>query len=108
VISLQKAGAFLAEALCDLRPDGGAGKPSFARISLAVLLAFALGWVTALTIWHQALPDISGVVGFVSAWGGLVYMPSKFVSAWQNRGTGKDWPRGGPGPPRPDIEGDRR
>jgi len=92
VISLQKAGAFLAEALCDLRPDGGAGKPSFARISLAVLLAFALGWVTALTIWHQALPDISGVVGFVSAWGGLVYMPSKFVSAWQNRGTGANAP----------------
>ena len=88
---LQKTGAFLAEALCDLRPDGGAGKPSFARVSLAVLLAFALGWVTALTIWHRSLPDMSGVVGFVSAWGGLVYMPSKVVSAWQNRGGNGDW-----------------
>lgn len=82
-----RVGAFLADALCDLKPDGTAGKASFARISLAVLLAFALGWVTALTIWHRALPDLTGVVGFVSAWGGLVYMPSKFVSAWQNRGV---------------------
>ena len=88
---LQKSATFLADALCDLRPDGTPGKPSFARISLAVLLAFALGWVTALTIWHRKLPDMTGVVGFVSAWGGLVYMPSKFVSAWQNRGTAADW-----------------
>lgn len=78
---------FLADALCDLRPDGTAGKASFARISLAMLLAFVLGWVTALTIWHRELPDLSGVIGFVSAWGGLVYTPSKFVSAWQNRGV---------------------
>jgi hypothetical protein len=84
--ALQKAGAFVVDALCDLKPDGTAGKASFARISLALLLAFVLGWVTALTIWHRALPDMSGVIGFVSAWGGLVYMPSKFVSAWQNRG----------------------
>ena len=88
---LQRIARFLADALCDLRPDGTPGKPSFARISLAVLLAFALGWVTALTIWHQKLPDLTGVVGFVSAWGGLVYMPSKFVSAWQNRGAAGDW-----------------
>jgi hypothetical protein len=87
--------AFLADALCDLKPDGTAGKASFARISLAMLLAFVLGWVTALTIWHRALPDLSGVIGFVSAWGGLVYMPSKFVSAWQNRGM-----NGGDGPGR--------
>jgi hypothetical protein len=86
-----RAAAFLADAFCDLKPDGTAGKASFARISLAVLLAFVLGWVTALTIWRRALPDLSGVVGFVSAWGGLVYMPSKFVSAWQNRGvSGED------------------
>jgi len=91
---LARVAAFLADALCDLRPDGAAGKASFARISLAVLLAFVLGWVTALTIWHRALPDLSGVVGFVSAWGGLVYMPSKFVSAWQNRGAGGDGGRG--------------
>jgi hypothetical protein len=83
---LARIAAFLSDALCDLKPDGSAGKASFARISLAVLLAFVLGWVTALTIWHRALPDLSGVIGFVSAWGGLVYMPSKFVSAWQNRG----------------------
>jgi hypothetical protein len=91
---LGRVAAFLGDALCDLKPDGTAGKASFARISLAVLLAFVLGWVTALTIWHRALPDLSGVVGFVSAWGGLVYMPSKFVSAWQNRGLNGEDERG--------------
>lgn len=91
-----KAAAFFADALSDLKPDGTAGKASFARISLALLLAFCLGWVTALTIWHRALPELSGVIGFVSAWGGLVYMPSKFVSAWQNRGAnGPDPGQGG-------------
>lgn len=94
--------SFFTDAVCDLKPDGTAGKPSFARISLAVLLGFCLGWVTALTIWHRALPDLTGVVGFVSAWGGLVYMPSKFVTAWQNRDTAPGRHRDG------EPDGDRR
>jgi hypothetical protein len=84
---------FLAGALCDLRPDGTAGKPSFARTSLAILLAFALGWITALTVWHRALPELSGVIGFVSAWGGLVYAPGKFAAAWQAKSAAA--PQGG-------------
>jgi len=94
---LARATGFLADALCDLKRDGTAGKASFARISLAVMLAFVLGWVTALTVWNRALPDLSGVIGFVSAWGGLVYTPSKLVSAWQNRAISgnREHPEGG-------------
>ncbi len=50
------------------------GTPSFARVGTAVLLAFALGWVTAIVKWQHALPEFGGLGLFVT----LLYGTNKF------------------------------
>lgn len=84
----------LGQIFCEVNSDGSAGKPSFARVSLAVVLAFCLGWVTEILVhtkWQQ-MPDMAGVIGFASAWGGLIYGASKGFSVFDKRGNGQEKP----------------
>ncbi|MGA9042309.1 MAG: hypothetical protein WB421_17380 [Terriglobales bacterium] len=50
------------------------GTPSFARIGTAVLVAFAVGWVTAIVKWSHALPEFGGLSLFVT----VLYGANKF------------------------------
>lgn len=41
------------------------GSPSFSRIATAVIVAFALGWVTHLVMHNNSLPDFAGLALFI-------------------------------------------
>lgn len=57
------------------------GTPSFSRVATGLLLAFALGWVTALVAKHWALPDFGGLIAFV----GVLYGINKAGAAITSR-----------------------
>ena len=62
------------------------GTPSFSRVATAVIVAFAMGWVTALVRSNHQLPDFGGLVLFI----GALYGVNKFSGAvgWKNGGEG--------------------
>jgi hypothetical protein len=62
-------------------PDG---TPSFSRVATAVLVAFAMGWVTALVRMNHQLPDFGGLVLLI----GALYGVNKVASAWGQREQG--------------------
>jgi ABC-type uncharacterized transport system permease subunit len=43
------------------------GTPSFSRVATAVIVAFAVGWVTALVRLNHQLPDFGGLVLLIGA-----------------------------------------
>ena len=43
------------------------GTPSFSRVATAVIVAFAVGWVTALVRTNHQLPDFGGLVLLIGA-----------------------------------------
>jgi hypothetical protein len=45
-------------------PDG---TPSFSRVATSVIVAFAVGWVTALVRMNHQLPDFGGLVLLIGA-----------------------------------------
>jgi hypothetical protein len=51
-------------AWCFSDPDG---TPSSARVITALVVLFALGWVTFLVRKHGVLPEFAGLTAFVSA-----------------------------------------
>jgi hypothetical protein len=53
------------------------GTPSFSRIATAVLVAFAIGWVTALILRNHAMPDVSGLALLI----GTLYGVNKISNA---------------------------
>ena len=62
-------------------PDG---TPSFSRVATAVIVGFAVGWVTALVRANHQLPDFGGLVLLI----GALYGVNKF--------SGSIGPRPGP------------
>jgi hypothetical protein len=68
------------------------GTPSFSRVATAVIVAFAMGWVTALVRANHQLPDFGGLVLLI----GALYGVNRFSSAVAGRATGdrfEDRPR---------------
>ena len=59
-------------------PDG---TPSFSRVATAVIVGFAVGWVTALVRTNHQLPDFGGLVLLI----GALYGVNKFAGAVGNR-----------------------
>lgn len=55
------------------------GTPSFARVSTAVLLGFACGWVTAIVRASHALPEFGGLALFITC----LYGANKFSTAFK-------------------------
>jgi ABC-type uncharacterized transport system permease subunit len=45
-------------------PDG---TPSFSRVATAMIVGFAMGWVTALVRMNHQLPDFGGLVLLIGA-----------------------------------------
>lgn len=43
------------------------GTPSFSRVATGLIVAFSLGWVTALVRTNHSLPDFGGLVLFIGA-----------------------------------------
>jgi len=43
------------------------GTPSFSRVATAVIVAFSMGWVTALVRVNHQLPDFGGLVLLIGA-----------------------------------------
>jgi len=62
------------------------GTPSFSRVSTAVIVAFAMGWVTALVRANHQLPEFGGLVLLI----GTLYGVNKVSGAvgWKNGGEG--------------------
>ena len=61
------------------------GTPSFARVATAVVVAFAVGWTTALVKLNHALPDFAGLSCFL----GTLYGVNKISGALgRDRGQG--------------------
>ncbi len=67
-------------------PDG---TPSFSRVSTAVVVAFACGWVTALVHHNHVLPALIELGGFV----GVLYGANQIRAGWGKNGP----PTGPPG-----------
>jgi len=65
-------------------PDG---TPSFSRVATAVIVAFSMGWVTALVRLNHQLPDFGGLVLLI----GTLYGVNKFSGALSAR-QGSDHP----------------
>lgn len=59
-------------------PDG---TPSFSRVGTAVLIGFAMGWVTSIVTKTHALPDFAGLSLFIS----VLYGANKFSTALTRR-----------------------
>jgi len=57
------------------------GTPSFSRVSTAVIVAFAMGWVTALVRINHQLPDFGGLVLLI----GTLYGVNKAAGAVAGR-----------------------
>jgi hypothetical protein len=55
-------------------PDGA---PSFSRVATAVIVAFAVGWVTALVRMNHQLPDFGGLALLI----GTLYGVNKVAGA---------------------------
>lgn len=53
------------------------GTPSFSRVATAVIVGFAMGWVTALVRVNHQLPDFGGLVLLI----GSLYGVNKFSTA---------------------------
>lgn len=66
------------------------GTPSASRVFTAVILAFELGWVTAILVTHIShhiepiLPDLGGLAAYV----GALYGINKISGAFQSRNGG--------------------
>jgi len=60
------------------------GTPSFSRVATAVIVAFAMGWITALVHANHQLPDFGGLVLLI----GALYGVNKFSGALGNRAGG--------------------
>lgn len=61
------------------------GAPSFSRVATAVVVAFAVGWTTALVRLNHALPDFAGLSCFI----GTLYGVNKISGAiGRDRGQG--------------------
>ena len=54
------------------------GTPSFSRLATAVVVAFAVGWTTALVKQNHALPDFAGLSCFI----GTLYGVNKISGAF--------------------------
>jgi hypothetical protein len=54
------------------------GVPSFSRVATAVVVAFAVGWTTALVRLNHALPDFAGLSCFI----GTLYGVNKISNAF--------------------------
>jgi hypothetical protein len=59
------------------------GTPSFSRVATAVIVAFAMGWITALVRANHQLPDFGGLVLLI----GALYGVNKFAGAVGSRGS---------------------
>ena len=70
-------------------PDG---TPSFSRVATAVIVAFAMGWVTTLVRLNHQLPDFGGLVLLIGALYG-VNKVSAAVSARTAADRSDDRPR---------------
>ncbi len=57
------------------------GTPSFSRVATAVIVAFAMGWVTALVRANHQLPEFGGLVLLI----GTLYGVNKVSGAIGNR-----------------------
>jgi hypothetical protein len=62
------------------------GTPSFSRVATAVIVAFAMGWVTALVRMNHQLPDFGGLVPLI----GTLYGVNKVAGAVASRSAGPD------------------
>jgi len=60
------------------------GTPSFSRVATAVIVGFAMGWVSALVRMNHQLPDFGGLVLLIST----LYGVNKFSGAIGSRGFG--------------------
>jgi len=60
------------------------GTPSFSRVATAVIVAFSMGWVTALVRVNHQLPDFGGLVLLI----GTLYGVNKFSGAFGSRNFG--------------------
>ncbi|HET9402518.1 MAG TPA: hypothetical protein VFO34_16355, partial [Candidatus Acidoferrales bacterium] len=59
--------------------------PSFSRLATAVVVAFAVGWTTALVKQNHSLPDFAGLSCFI----GTLYGVNKISSAFgRDRNSG--------------------
>ena len=57
------------------------GAPSFSRVATGLIVAFAMGWVTALVRTNHQLPDFGGLVLLI----GALYGVNKFSGAIGSR-----------------------
>lgn len=60
------------------------GTPSFSRVGTGVIVAFAMGWVTALVRMNHQLPDFGGLVLLI----GTLYGVNKVSAAVSARNAG--------------------
>lgn len=60
------------------------GTPSFSRVATAVIVGFAMGWITSLVRMNHQLPDFGGLVLLI----GTLYGVNKFSGALGSRQGG--------------------
>lgn len=61
------------------------GTPSFSRVATAVIVGFAMGWITALVRVNHQLPDFGGLVLLI----GTLYGVNKVSAAVAMRNGGE-------------------
>jgi hypothetical protein len=62
------------------------GTPSLSRVATAILVAFAMGWVTNIVWKTHALPDFAGLALFVGTLYGL-NKSADFLTAWKGNNS---------------------
>jgi hypothetical protein len=60
------------------------GNPSFSRVATAIVLCFALTWVSVIIKWSHELPDFAGLVGFIGVLYGINRASTTLRSAGVN------------------------
>ena len=63
-------------------PDG---TPSFSRVATAVIVAFTMGWVTALVRVNHQLPEFGGLVLLIGALYGVNKVSAAMGSRFEDR-----------------------